>query len=392
MTSMRKHVVIVSEESVLSGHYHCGIGEVADTLAEALRYYYDVTLITVGKRTGGYVRSTITLGVEGNEFTRQAAECINSMRPDLVHNLDADPTLIDLLTVDCPTIYTFDRWEFVADKLDLLRRYTHVTTVSQSYAAQVMEADPDAADLGVVGITNGISGGFYHRNDAIWGRGFYCKTLGIDDAGKPLILSMGRLTPAKGVQDIIDAAPDIAAAGAQMVVYGRGDADMEAQLQTLHDAGTLRYVPRMVDYFEMMSALHAADWYLMPSITEACGLQALKAAHIGAVPIVRPSGGLQDSFDETNAILITDSITEAVRRALALSESDYAALRKSGMEAPVTWQTRVLPWVELYGLPAEPRPVTPPSSGHGGETASNYAAEEPYRLCPFARTEETTNE
>lgn len=381
---MRKHICIVSEESVLSGHYHCGIGEVADTLAEALREYYDVTLITVGVGMGGRAHATVTLGAEGGEFTRLAAEYINTIRPDLVHNLDGDPAIIDLLTVDCPTVYTFDRWESVADKLDALRRYTHVTTVSQSYAAQVMADDHDAADLGVVGITNGISGGFYHRNDAIWGRGFYRKEMGIADTDKPLILSMGRLAPEKGIQGIIDAAADIASAGAQLVVYGKGDEALEAQLQALHDAGTLRYVPRMADYFEMMSALHAADWYLMPSLTEACGLQALKAAHIGAVPIVRPVGGLMDSFDETNAVLITNGVTEAVQRALALSASAYDTIRKNGMAAPVTWETRVLPWVELYGLPTEARPAaTRVAKGAGVQTRYVPAAD-----CPFARKDE----
>lgn len=381
---MRKHICIVSEESVLSRHYHCGIGEVADTLADALREYYDVTLITVGVGMGGRAHATVTFGAEGGEFTRLAAEYINNIRPDLVHNLDADPALIDLLTVDCPTVYTFDRWESVADKLDALRRYTHVTTVSQSYAAQVMDDDHDAADLGVVGITNGISGGFYHRNDAIWGRGFYRKALGIADTDKPIILSMGRLAPEKDVQSIIDAAANIASAGAQLVVYGKGDEALETQLQALHDAGTLIYVPRMADYFEMMSALHAADWYLMPSLTEACGLQALKAAHIGAVPIVRPIGGLQDSFDDTNAVLITDGVTEAVQRALALPESDYAALRKNGKAAPVTWETRVLPWVELYGLPTAPRPAETRAAKGAGVQTRYVPAED----CPFARKDE----
>ena len=32
---MRKHIVIVSEESVFAGYYKCGVGEVVDTLAEA---------------------------------------------------------------------------------------------------------------------------------------------------------------------------------------------------------------------------------------------------------------------------------------------------------------------------------------------------------------------
>ena len=374
---MRKHIIIVSEESVLSGHYKCGIGEVVDTLANALREYYDVTVITVGLSAGGAIGRTITLGVEGEEFYTKAAAHINMICPDLVHNF-ASPALIRLLDVDCPKILTFDRWEEdAAPHLDTIPLYDHVTTLSTAYAEATMAAHPEAAAWPLKGILAGIDGGYYRHCPGIWGRASYYRSLGREDTGKPLIISMGRLIHVKGIQDLIDAAPAIHAAGMDLVVYGTGEADFEAQLQTLSDAGILTYYRRMGDYLEMMAALHAADFYLMPSLSEVCGLQPMKAARIGAVPIVRPVGGMSENFDESTAILITSTVAEAVERAAALPAESYAELRENGRSGSWTWETRVLPWVELYGLPTAPK-------SESTLIPTTMSPEVEQRPCPFA--------
>lgn len=83
---MRNHIVIVSEESVFAGHYQAGIGEVVDTLANTLRKYYDVTVITPGNSRGGKVGGRVRLGVYDEEFYTAAAEMVNQIQPDLLHN------------------------------------------------------------------------------------------------------------------------------------------------------------------------------------------------------------------------------------------------------------------------------------------------------------------
>ena len=394
---MRKHIVIVSEESVLSGHYKCGIGEVVDTLASALRKYYDVTIVTIGNRRGGRAGGTITLGTEGETFYEEAALTVNALEPDLVHNF-ASPALIDLLEVDCPKVLTFDRWEEdAAGHLDVIPKYDHVTTLSTAYANEMMAAHPEAAAWPLKGIIAGIDAGYYSVS-GVWShsnpRKSYYRYLDREDQGKPLMVSMGRLIPVKGIQDIIDSAQAIADAGMELVIYGTGDAAYEEQLQALSDAGVLTYYRRMTGYGEMMQALSAADYYLMPSYSEVCGLQPMKAARMGAVPIVRPVGGMAENFDETTAILITSSLSEAVERAAALSAESYAELRENGLKGSWTWETRVLPWVELYGLPTAPQSETA-FTRTVGSTVGNVTAvnDEPVaRPCPFARKESADNE
>lgn len=358
---MRNHIVIVSEESVHAGYYKCGIGEVVDYMSRALRKYYDVTLITAGRRAGGSVGGTITCGVKGEAFLQRAADHVNMICPDLVHNF-ADPALIDLLAVTCPKVLTFDRWEEdISHCLECVPKYDHVTTVSKGYADELLVAHPEAAEWPLHGILVAIDsgiyipGGLFARNKTkAECRERVFRELKREDPGKPLFIVTGRLGAVKGTPELISAAPGIAAMGAALLVAGVGDAELEEQLQTLHDAGTLIYYHGMPDYCEMCHAITAADFYLTPSIHEACGLQPMKAARMGTVPMVRPVGGMGENFDATTAVLITDGIEDAVRRAMAMTPEEYEAVRAADMAGSWTWETRILPWVELYGLETAP--------------------------------------
>ena len=349
---MAKHIVIVSEESAIAGYYKCGIGEVVDGLADALRKYFTVTLITVGTRCSGCIGGTITTGTDGDAFLMKAAEHINMICPDVVHNF-AHPVLAELLQVDCPMVLSFDRWEDVAEHTDCIPLYDHVITMSAAYAEQLREEHPETAAWPMEGLIAGIDGKLWPKltkPKAVAKQRYYTRHDREMPEG-PMMLSMGRLVEIKGIQCIIDAAAQIAAAGADLVVYGVGEPRLERQLRQLHEDGVLTYYPRMGGYFEMLEALEAADFYLMPSHSEACGLMPMKAARMGAVPIVRPVGGLRENFHRDNAVPITDDLMEAVDRALQLP--DYTDRQQRCIEEPWTWETRVLPYIALYGLETE---------------------------------------
>lgn len=351
---MKSHIVIVSEESVYARHYKCGVGEVVDTMADRLRDFYDVTVITIGRRASGGTGRLMCLGVEGDEFYIEAAKLVNQIQPDLVHNFGR-PDFIELLKVDCPKVLSFDRWEdSIAGQLEYVRKYDHVVTLSSEYANEMIAEHPEAAQWPLKGIINGIDGVLYSPvEDKARSRAKYYSQAGREDEGKKLIVYMGRLKEVKGIQDIIDSAEQIRSAGVDLVVYGTGDVDLMTRLVELHEDGILTYNPYMIDYLGMCEVIHAADFYLYPSLHEVCGLQPMKAAHMGCVPIVRPVGGMKQNFSEETAVLITDTVAEAVLRAVALSDEEYTAIQEKCMAEDWTWETRIRPWIELYGLSSE---------------------------------------
>jgi starch synthase len=57
--------------------------------------------------------------------------------------------------------------------------------------------------------------------------------------------------------------------------------------------------------------LAGSDFYLSPSVYETCGLMPMNASSYGTIPIINLSGGLEDNFNEDNAIIIQDGNLKA---------------------------------------------------------------------------------
>ncbi|KAK9713633.1 hypothetical protein RND81_06G041300 [Saponaria officinalis] len=119
------------------------------------------------------------------------------------------------------------------------------------------------------------------------------------DKDIPLIGFIGRLEEQKG-SDILDAAiPQLINENVQIVVLGTGKKAMEKQLEQLE----LKYPNKArgiakfnVPLAHMMIA--GADFMLIPSRFEPCGLIQLHAMRYGTVPIVASTGGLVDTVKE----------------------------------------------------------------------------------------------
>jgi starch synthase len=124
----------------------------------------------------------------------------------------------------------------------------------------------------------------------------------IKDWKRPLYVFQSRLTAQKGVDDLIQLVENALNSSYEVnfLIMGVGEKKYEQSLMWLarhrQDSGHLLFVNT---YNEDLARLvfASADFFLMPSLYEPCGLTDLKAQMMGALPIVARVGGLVKIVD-----------------------------------------------------------------------------------------------
>ena len=176
----------------------------------------------------------------------------------------------------------------------------------------------------------------------------------------PLVAMISRLASQKGFDSLLlegdeCALERILKKNVQVALIGTGDSRYISRLSSL-----------MVDYpnlsvkivfsQELSHRLEAgADFFLMPSVYEPCGLNQMYSLAYGTVPIVHATGGLRDTIrDGENGIsfitLSPDDIVEAVGRALELysDREKFDAVRREGMSEDNSWKVSAGKYEKLY--------------------------------------------
>ena len=123
---------------------------------------------------------------------------------------------------------------------------------------------------------------------------------GLHKDGSPVFAMVSRMVGMKGfdlVQSIADGLVDL---GIELVILGSGESQYEGFFSDL----AARRPGRVGTYIGFNSALAqqiyaGADCFLMPSKSEPCGLAQMVACRYGTPPIVRETGGLRDSIQDS---------------------------------------------------------------------------------------------
>jgi starch synthase len=189
-----------------------------------------------------------------------------------------------------------------------------------------------------------------------------CDQFNLDDT-KPLIVFIGRLVGEKAA-DLLPAAIGDAVYNMEgrmnFLLLGSGDPAVEYQLQELR-SHLLGYYNSQIGYNEKLShQMYAgADFLLMPSRVEPCGLNQMYAMRYGTIPIVRNTGGLKDTvkdFGEEggygicfNNATVWD-ITYSIHRAVELYEQQERidAIRQRIMKIDNSWERSTRIYINLY--------------------------------------------
>jgi starch synthase len=263
---------------------------------------------------------------------------------------------------------------------------TKVTTVSWTYLQELrlesngLEALFEYEKGKCVGILNGIDTKVWdpstdsyldHHfaiedadNGKLANKIHLCDTFHLD-VNKPLIIFIGRLVGEKAADLLPQAIGDsIYYINGRMnfLVLGSGEPHIEHQLATMRDGfGLKHYYNSMIGYNEKLShQMYAgADFLLMPSRVEPCGLNQMYAMRYGTVPIVRKTGGLTDTvkdYGEPGGYGVTfvhatvGEITSAVYRAVALydDQEKFAAIRQHIMDLDFSWDRSAKEYISVY--------------------------------------------
>jgi starch synthase len=118
-------------------------------------------------------------------------------------------------------------------------------------------------------------------------------------ARSPLFASVGRLVHQKGMDVAAEAIPDIVRRfNAQFILVGSGEPGLSAHYQALAKRFP-QHIGVYVGYNDTLAhqVEAGADFFLMPSRFEPCGLNQLYSLRYGTLPIVRATGGLNDTVE-----------------------------------------------------------------------------------------------
>ncbi|ACM59681.1 starch synthase [Caldicellulosiruptor bescii] len=116
-----------------------------------------------------------------------------------------------------------------------------------------------------------------------------------------LIGMVSRLTKEKGIELIERIINKLLTLPVQLVILGAGDYHYEQMLKQYAGAFPSKVSANICYSEELARKIYAgSDMYLMPSLTEPCGISQLIAMRYGSVPIVRETGGLKDTVKPYN--------------------------------------------------------------------------------------------
>ncbi len=197
---------------------------------------------------------------------------------------------------------------------------------------------------------------------------------------KPVIGIVSRFADQKGFDLIAERAHELMHEDLLLVVLGTGDRKYEELFRALAAAYPGRVGVKIAYDNAVAHKIEAgADMFLMPSRYEPCGLNQIYSLKYGTVPIVRATGGLDDTIEAFDiehgtgtgfkfADYIGAAMMRSVRQALHLfmDERIWRRIQLNGMAKDFSWKGSAVEYAKVYaaartarGLPAVPEPVPP---------------------------------
>jgi len=268
-----------------------------------------------------------------------------------------------------------------------------ITTVSETYSREIQTKELGCGLQGVLagrseelfGVLNGVDYDIWNPEKDKFIAATYsskdlkgkavCKKALIKEyglkirQGEPLIGMVSRLTDQKGFDIMVEAAASLMKMGTGIVVLGSGERKYQELMLELARTYKGRFGVKITFDNALSHRIEAgADFFLMPSRFEPCGLNQFYSLRYGAIPIVRATGGLDDSITdykppgaagsgaEGNGFKFkrytAKALSARVAEALELFKDKKAlkALKIKAMTEDFSWKRSAARYLKLYEL------------------------------------------
>jgi len=271
-----------------------------------------------------------------------------------------------------------------------------ITTVSPKYSLEIQTTEFGMGMEGILqkrsavlhGILNGADYSVWnptmdphiasnydsdHLSEKMVNKAVLLKETGLEPAllERPVLGITTRLSNQKGCDLLIPILDKLAAMKIGMVILGEG----EEQYETALSEAAVRYPGNLavkIGFDEALAhrIMAGADIFLVPSLYEPCGLTQMYALKYGTVPVVRATGGLEDTIDEFDprtkngtgfkfGLYDSKAFLSAIQRAMDLwsDRETWEILMRNGMAADYSWDLSAERYLNLYQslLKAKPR-------------------------------------
>jgi starch synthase len=310
-----------------------------------------------------------------------------------IHNMGYQglfpPDILPLLQLPWD-LFTIDKLEFYG-KVNFLKGALafsdFITTVSRKYSQEIQTAEYGFGLEGVLraraatvsGILNGVDYNEWspqtdkflitrYSPEDLSGKAACKKDLLTEfgvagaDPNLPLIGIISRFAAQKGFDLIAQVMDRLAREEMTIVALGAGDKEYEDLFRRLNKQFPQKIAVKVAYDNALAHKIEAgADMFLMPSRYEPCGLNQIYSLKYGTVPVVRATGGLDDTIEPWDSKTgkgtgfkfsdyTGDALLATVRAALTAfkDKEGWKKLMLNGMNKDFSWAASAKEYVKIY--------------------------------------------
>jgi starch synthase len=270
----------------------------------------------------------------------------------------------------------------------------YLTTVSRKYAQEIQTTEYGHGLDGVVrtradrliGILNGVDYSVWNPElDTLIAARYSAKDLSgkqvckrdllaqfqlpEENLERPVIGIVSRFADQKGFDLVAQVADDIMEENLAIVALGSGEAKYERMFRELSERLPGKLAVKVAYDNTLAHKIEAgSDMFLMPSRYEPCGLNQIYSLRYGTVPVVRATGGLDDTIEPFNPAngrgtgfkfseYTGPALLAALREALAAyaDKPAWRRLEANGMAKDFSWNASALEYGRLYDVARKAR-------------------------------------